>query len=138
MNTSGQWVAMLTEDEDDYLFWQYGFKAWAAHFRLEWFATGNAFFERQALQQNRPGALLLNGLIPLSEEPNWLAKILKHVCCQGLNVIILADLFPDDQRQMYMSLGAVECMILPTTQRELEQAVRKIIAYTNSNLTELE
>ncbi len=129
MNNDWPWIALLTEDEDDYAYWQYGFGCWATHLRMEWFATGEAFFARPGLMNIGPAVVLLDGLIPMNEESHWLAKILKHECCQGLSVIMLADQFPDDQQQMYMDMGAVDCMVKPINQQDLQKAILAVSRY---------
>ena len=126
MNANQQWVAFLTEDEDDFAYWQYGFNAWAAHLRLEWFATGDSFFARPGLVEFRPTALLLDGLMPMSEEPQWLRRILDHDCCQNLHVVMLSDLFLDDEQQLYLNMGAAACLTKPTNQDELQRAILSI------------
>ena len=126
MNANQQWVAFLTEDEDDFAYWQYGFNAWAAHLRLEWFATGDAFFARPGLVDLRPTALLLDGLMPMNEEPHWLRRILDHECCQNLYVVMLSDLFLDDEQQLYLNMGAAACLTKPTNQAELERAILSV------------
>ncbi|MFD2933877.1 PleD family two-component system response regulator [Spirosoma flavum] len=129
MNDNWQWVALLTEDEDDYAYWQYGFGCWAAHLRVEWFATGDAFFARPGLIEGKPSVLLLDGLIPMNEEPAWLNKILEHECCQVLPIIMLAGEFMDGQQQGYLNLGAAECMIKPTNQHDLQRAILSVSRY---------
>ena len=130
MNVNQQWVALLTEDEDDFLYWQHGFDSWATHLRLEWFASGNAFFARPELLHDKPTILLLDGLMPRDEEVTWLAKILNHDCCQNVHVIVLSDHFVDNQQQTFLNIGATACMLMPTSQEELQQAVAKISSYS--------
>jgi DNA-binding response OmpR family regulator len=129
MNTNGQWVALLTEDEEDYIYWQHGFNIWASQLHLEWFATGDAFLVYPKLIQLQPAVLLLDGLLPRSEELAWLKRILSHEYCQGMSVIMLAGQFSDEERQMYLDTGAAECMLKPTSYEELEQAVARVGSY---------
>lgn len=123
MNTNRQWVALLSEDEDDFAYWQFGFKNWKNHLEVEWFATGEAFFNRPDLDTSPPVVLLLDGLIPSNDESNWLRRILEHECCQNLAVIMLSDRFTEEEQHQYKSLGASAFMIKPESQIELETAV---------------
>jgi len=129
MNTNRQWVALLTEDEDDFAYWQFGFTTWANHIKLDWFATGDAFFDRPDLTAYPPVALLLDGLVPSNDEPHWLHRILAHGCCRGLAVIMLSDNFTDAEREQYMALGAIDFIIKPANQLELEKAILSICQY---------
>lgn len=129
MNTNRQWVALLTEDEDDFAYWQFGFKNWANHLEIEWFATGDAFFDRPDLTTSPPVALLLDGLVPNNDEPYWLRRIVAHECCRALAVVMLSDHFTDAERQQFKALGASGFIIKPANQLELERAVLSIRQY---------
>ncbi|GAB3727681.1 hypothetical protein [Spirosoma lituiforme] len=134
MSTNRQWVALLTEDEDDFAYWQFGFKNWTNHLQVEWFATGDAFFERADLATAPPAVLLLDGLIPSNDEPHWLRRILEHECCQNLVVIMLSDQFTEEEQRQYKALGASAFMIKPESQLELETAVLFIRQFATVNL----
>lgn len=133
MNTNRQWVALLTEDEDDFAYWQFGFTSWANHLKIEWFATGNAFFDRSDLAISPPAVLLLDGLIPSNDEPQWLRRILEHDCCQNLAVIMLSDQFTESEYEQYTALGARAFVIKPASQLELEKAVLSVSQYAPVN-----
>ena len=126
MNTNRQWVALLTEDEDDFAYWQFGFLKWASHIQIEWFATGDAFFDRPDLTTSPPAVLLLDGLIPTNDEPHWLHRILEHDCCRELAIIMLSDNFTDDEQRQFKAIGATAFIIKPANQLELEKAVLSV------------
>ncbi|GAB3806003.1 hypothetical protein GCM10028819_40460 [Spirosoma humi] len=129
MNTNRQWVALLTEDEDDFAYWQFGFANWANHIELNWFATGDAFFDRPDLTASPPVVLLLDGLIPNNDEPHWLRRIVAHECCRKMAIVMLADHFTDAERQQYGELGAIDFIIKPVNQSELERAILSVRQY---------
>jgi len=129
MNTNRHWVALLTEDEDDFAYWQFGFATWASHIQIEWFATGDAFFRHPDLTTSPPAVVVLDGLIPSNDEPRWLSRIVEHDCCKELTVIMLADHFVDDEKRKFKALGARDFIIKPASQLELKEAILSVSQY---------
>lgn len=129
MNTNRQWVALLTEDEDDFAYWQFGFATWASHIQIEWFATGDSFFCWPDLTTFPPAVLVLDGLIPSNNEPHWLRRLAEYDCFQGMPIVMLSDHFTDGEQSQFRALGATAFMIKPASQLELEKAVLSIRQY---------
>ena len=117
------WVALLDEDEDDYLFWQHGFRSWATHLDLHWFTSVHAFLTAAALGKSNPVALLMDGVVPRNEEHKWLSTMLLHPSCERASMIMLSAEMEDQQHQIYMNLGATDHLIKPVSIEELKHSV---------------
>lgn len=117
------WVALLDEDEDDYLFWQHGFGSWATHLELHWFGSIEAFLRAAALARSNPAALVMDGVAPRGEETKWLGRMLLHPRCAQSCIIMLSEQMQDEQHQAFMSLGATDHLLKPVSIAELQATV---------------
>ena len=123
MEISTDWVALLDEDEDDYLFWQHGFRSWAAHLEIRWFASAHSFLTAVGLGQANPAALMIDGVAPRGEEIKWLSTLLLHPSCEQACLIMLSEEFEDQAHQSYLRLGATDHIIKPANLTELQASV---------------
>ncbi|MBD2756585.1 hypothetical protein [Spirosoma validum] len=120
------WVALLDEDEDDYLFWQHGFRSWATHLELHWFSSVHAFLSAAALGKSNPVALVIDGVVPRGEESKWLSTMLLHPSCEKACLIMLSAQLEEPQHQTYLNLGATDHLIKPVTVEELKSTVLRV------------
>lgn len=123
MELSKPWVALLDEDEDDYLFWQHGFHSWATHLELHWFSSVDAFIIAAGLGKSNPVALVIDGVVPRGEETKWLSTMLLHPSCQDACLIMLSEELEEAKHQRYMQLGAADHLIKPSTMNDLKISV---------------
>ena len=123
METTKQWVALLDEDEDDFVYWQHGFNAWATHLEIRWFHSLNAFLSTATLGQSKPVALVLDGIMPRGEEMNWLSTLLLHPSSQQAAIIMLSEEIEQPKHQAYMNLGAADHLRKPHNQEALKEVV---------------
>ena len=126
MNVDKPWVVLLDEDEDDYLYLHFGFRSWADHLALSWFASVPAFLAAVTLETSMPVALLLDGVVPRGEETNWLGTLQRHPATQQAALIMLSAEFHPEQHQTYMTLGVTDHLLKPSNHHELEEVVRKV------------
>lgn len=126
MEAVKDWVALLDEDEDDYLFWQHGFHSWATHLDLYWFSSVHAFLSAAALGKSNPVALVMDGVVPRGEETKWLSTMLLHPSCEKACLIMLSTQLEDQQHQVYMDLGATDHLIKPVSIHELKASVLRV------------
>ena len=129
MEADKPWVALLYDDEDDYLYWHHGFRSWADHLELRWFTSPHAFLVASGLGHSHPVALLLDGVVPRGDEMNWLSTLLIHPSCQQACVIVLSDGLLKEQHQAYLRLGAADHLVKPSTHQELQAVVMKVSAH---------
>ena len=123
MEVVKEWVALLDEDEEDYVFWQYGFQAWAIHLDLHWFSSLSAFLSATALGKSTPVALVMDGVIPRGEETNWLSTLLLHPSCRQSCMIMLSGELKEQEHQLWLNLGATDHLLKPTNLDELKTSV---------------
>ncbi|RZK36972.1 MAG: hypothetical protein EOO61_09620 [Hymenobacter sp.] len=126
MNTNKPWVALLDEDEDDHVFWRYGFETWATHLDLRWFTTVHAFVTAAALGKSNPTALVMGSVVPRGEEVQWLSTMLLHPSCQQACLPMLSDDMREQKHRTYMDLGATDHLVKPVTTDELKASVFKV------------
>ena len=119
MERTKPWVALLDEDEDDYVFLQHGFGAWARQVDLRWFASVPAFVSAAALGQSTPVALVMGSVVPKGEEVQWLSTLLLLPSCQQGCLIMLSAAMEEKTHQTYMDLGATDHLLKPTSLDEL-------------------
>lgn len=129
MDTLKPWVALLDADEDDYLFWQHGFRSWAQHLDLHWFSSVSAFLSATSLGKDKPVALVIDGVIPSGEEMKWLSTLLLHPSCQQACLIMLSAEVADPQRKASLRLGASDHLPKPTHLDELQSVVLTVCNY---------
>ncbi|GAB4036098.1 hypothetical protein [Spirosoma gilvum] len=122
-----EWIAFLDADEEDFLFWQFGFKKWANTIELQWFPSAQAFLSVVHQNERKPRAMILDGIVPHGEERDWLTTFLSHACCQHIPIYLLAAEYNPDEQKDYIDLGATEYLTKPNTTVELEQIVQKVI-----------
>ena len=125
MNTDKAWIALLDEDEDDFLFWQHGFRSWAGAVELKWFKSAESFLSETATGP-KPIAVVLDGVVPSGEEEAWLSTFLANDCCQNTPIYMLTGQFNEDDQQTYLALGATGYLIKPTSREELQRIVVKV------------
>lgn len=128
MNTDRVWIALLDEDEDDFLFWQHGFQSWAGDVELRWFKSAESFLLETTIGP-KPIAVVLDGVVPSGEEEAWLSKFLVNDCCQNTAIFMLTEQFNEDDQQIYLALGATDYLIKPTNRAELQRLVIKVSGY---------
>ena len=126
MEGAKHWVALLDQDEDDYLFWQHGFSSWATHLELRWFSSVHTFLLASALGKANPVALLMDGVIPRGEEAKWLSTMRLHPSCQKACFIMLSAELRQEQHQTYLNLGATDHLIKPVSLDELKASVLRV------------
>ncbi len=126
MESTKDWVALLDEDEDDFLFWQHGFGAWATHLDLHWFTSVHAFISAAALGKSNPVALVMDGVIPRGEEAQWLSTMLLHPSCVQACLIMLSADIDQEQHQAYMNLGAADHLVKPVSMDDLKASVLRV------------
>ncbi|MFD2937310.1 response regulator [Spirosoma flavum] len=126
MEANKPWVALLDEDEDDYVFWQHGFQSWASHLELQWFTSVPAFLSATSLGKSRPVALVMDGVVPRGEETKWLSTILLHPSCEQACMIMLSSQVNDQEREAYMRLGATDHLIKPINLDQLQSVVSTV------------
>jgi DNA-binding response OmpR family regulator len=123
MNALKPWVALLDEDEDDFLFWQHGFRCWAQHLDLHWFGSVAEFLSATSLGKDKPVALVMDGVVPGGEEMKWLSTLLLHPSCQQACLIMLSAEVAHTQREASLRLGASDHLTKPTHLDELQVVV---------------
>ena len=133
MTESKPWVALLDEDEDDYLFWQYGFNSWASHLDLRWFTSVHDFLSEAALGKSNPVALVLDGVVPRGEETKWLSTMLLHPSCQQACLIMLSAQLEELQHERYMRLGAADHLIKPISSDDLKTSISTVVGHIEAN-----
>ena len=126
MDTVKPWVALLDADEDDYLFWQHGFGAWATHLDLRWFASVPAFVSGAAMGKSNPVALVMGSVVPRGEEVQWLSTLLLHSSCQQACLIMLSTDMEEKKHRTYMDLGATDHLAKPMTMNDLKTSVLRV------------
>lgn len=126
MDNSKSWVALLDEDEDDHVYWQYGFGTWATHLDLRWFTTVHDFVLAAALGNANPAALIMGSVVPRGEEVKWLNTMLLHPSCQQACLIMLSADMGEQKHWTYMDLGATDHLVKPVTTDELKASVFRI------------
>ncbi|GAB3770041.1 response regulator [Spirosoma horti] len=131
MNTSAFWVALLDEDEDDFVFWQHGFRTWATEGELKWYSSAERFLNEAITAPTKPSAIVLDGVVPKGEEVAWLKTLLSHVCCENTPVFMLVGQLKEEDRQRYLDQGATDYLIKPTSSEELEKIVKLLVPKTN-------
>ena len=131
-----QWVALLDEDEDedDYLFWQYGFNEWADHLDLRWFHSVNAFLSATHLGQSKPAVLVLDGVVPRGEEAKWISTLMHHASSKQARIIMLSEEMVPQHHQTYMNLGVADHLIKPSSKQMLKEVVMKVSSHVVTNL----
>lgn len=117
------WVALLDEDEDDYLFWQHGFDAWATHLELHCFGSVRAFLSAASLGKSNPVALVIDGVVPRGEEAKWLSTMLLHPSCERACLIMLSGEIQEELHTTYMQLGATDHLLKPVSLDELKALI---------------
>ena len=128
MDTLKPWVALLDEDEDDYIFWQHGFRQWAQHLDLYWFSSVTEFLSATSLGKDKPVALVMDGVIPDGEEMKWLSTLLLHPSCRQACLLMLSAEVAEPQRADFLRLGATDHLQKPIRLDEL-----RIVMSTVSN-----
>ncbi|AUD04243.1 hypothetical protein CWM47_21805 [Spirosoma pollinicola] len=123
MDTIKPWVALLDADEDDYLFWQHGFRRWAQHLELYWFSSVAEFISATSLGNDKPVALVMDGVVPDGEEIKWLSTLLLHPSCQKACLIMLSGEVIEQQRIDYLRLGATDHLQKPVHLDDLQVVV---------------
>lgn len=127
--SSKQWIAFLDEDEEDFLFWQFGFRQWANTIELKWFPSAEAFLTDAPLIKTKPNAMILDGIVPYGSEKAWLTTFLGHACCQHIPIYLLSAQYNPSEQEEYLELGAAEYLIKPSTAEDLHQTVQKVMGY---------
>ena len=120
------WVALLDEDEDDYIYWQHGFRSWAQHLDLYWFSSVTEFLSATSLGKDKPVALVMDGVVPSGEEMKWLSMLLLHPSCQQACLIMLSEEVAELQRETYLRLGASDYLQKPARLTELQKVVSTV------------
>lgn len=134
MNRGKSWVALLDEDEEDYLYWQHGFHAWATHLELRWFSSVSRFLEATSLGESKPVALILDGVVPRGEEAKWLSTMLLHPGYEHLCIFMLSTDIHEEERKNYLRLGASDYLIKPSGRQELQMTIQKVTAHIDACL----
>ena len=129
MNMLKPWVALLDEDEDDYIFWQHGFRNWAQHLDLYWFSSVTEFLSATSLGKDKPVALVIDGVMPNGEEMKWLSTLLLHPSCQQACLIMLSAEVAEPQRAAYLRLGAMDHLQKPMHLDELKAVVTTVSSH---------
>ncbi|QDK77786.1 response regulator [Spirosoma sp. KCTC 42546] len=127
IDTPTPWIALLDDDEDDFMFWQYGFDNWAKTISLKWFVSAESFLGEAAKAANRPTAIVLDGVVPTDDQEAWLTTFLGHVCCQNIPVFMLSGQFNQEQQQRFLALGASGYLVKPTSFQELQDIILKVV-----------
>lgn len=135
MSTSTYWVALLDEDEDDFVFWQHGFRNWATEGELKWFISAERFLNEAIDASTKPSAIVLDGVVPKEQEATWLKTFLTHVCCENIPVFILVGQAKEDDRQRYLDQGATDYLIKPTSSAELQKIIKLLVPNPGKTLT---
>ena len=133
MEKDKPWVALLDEDEDDYLFWRHGFNNWASDLELRWYSSVHAFLSDSGLGKTNPVALVLDGVIPTGEETKWLSTMLLHPSCQNACLIMLSAQIEELQHERYMRLGAADHLVKPATIDELKASISTVIGHIEAH-----
>ena len=123
MDSLKPWVALLDEDEDDYLLWQYGFRSWAQHLELYWFSSVAEFLSATSLGKDKPVALVMDGVFPRGDEMKWLSTLLLHPVYQQACLIVLSADVDEQQREASLRIGASDHLTKPTCLDELQTAI---------------
>lgn len=123
-----QWIAFLDADEEDFLFWQFGFKKWADPIELHWFPSAEAFLAYTTELDSKPRAMVLDGIVPYGSDKAWLTTFLEHVCCQHIPIYLLSAQYNSEEKADYLDLGAAEYLVKPNTIEELQHTVLKVMA----------
>ncbi|WP_080054188.1 response regulator [Spirosoma aerolatum] len=127
-----QWIAFLDADEEDFIFWQFGFKKWGNATELHWFLSAETFLANVTEIKSKPKAMILDGIVPYGSEKAWLTTFLEHVCCQDIPIYLLSAQYNSKDKKDYLDLGAAEYLIKPNTAEELQHTVRQVMTCLNS------
>lgn len=127
IQTPTPWIALLDDDEDDFMFWQYGFENWSKTIALKWFVSAEAFLGEAAKAASKPTAIVLDGVIPANDQESWLTTFLAHVCCQNIPIFMLTGQFNQEQQQRFLALGATGYLLKPTSFQELQDIILKVV-----------
>ncbi|SFE89980.1 response regulator [Spirosoma endophyticum] len=133
MNDTKPWVDLLDEDEDDYLFWQYGFNSWGSHLDLRWFTSVHAFLSEAALGKTNPVALVLDGVVPRGEETKWLSTMLLHPSCQQACLTMLSAQIEELPHERYMRIGATDHLIKPVSSNDLNVLISTVVGHIEAH-----
>ncbi|MVM28438.1 response regulator [Spirosoma sp. HMF4905] len=120
------WVALLDEDEEDYVFWQHGFVSWATHLDVRWFGSPHSFLSAASLSQSKPSALLLDGVVPRQEDLHWLSTLLLHPSCEQACIIMLSEEFDALKHAAYLRLGATDHLLKPSNLEDMHVAILRV------------
>jgi hypothetical protein len=129
MSTNTPWVALLDEDEDDLIFWKYGFDSWADHLQLQCFTSVNEFWRNWSKSAQKPTLIIIAELSPSGDEKDRLLAFLNHECCQQSKVFLVTDLIQEDEYESYRELGAADCFHCPTNTNELQRHIAAFNQY---------
>jgi hypothetical protein len=129
MSTNAPWVALLDEDEDDLIFWQYGFDSWADQLQLQCFASLSEFWDEWNRSAQKPTLIIIAELSPLGDAKDRLSNLLNHECCRQAKVFLFTDLIQEEEYDSYRKLGAVDCFRCPTNTNELRRHIAAFNRY---------
>ncbi|GAB3883215.1 response regulator [Spirosoma agri] len=126
MHSTNKWVALLDEDQDDFVIFQQGMNNWAPELELRWY-TSFAHFE-QMLQTNAdlPASIVLNGISPSGSEIDWIRQFKLTPRLAEIPVIILAEEYWEQQKQQFKTVSIYDYRTKPVNQAELKQFVELI------------
>ncbi|GAB3756854.1 response regulator [Spirosoma pomorum] len=127
MESTNPWIAFLNEDEDDVIFWQYGFKNWAKDLNLHWFKSANEFWDKSALLSQKPAFILQAELFPLEQDRDRLKSFVQQANSQRVPVFLVTSSIQEGERDQYIEWGITDCLLYPCTVDELRKCILSLV-----------
>jgi DNA-binding response OmpR family regulator len=133
MESTNPWIAFLNEDEDDVIFWQYGFNNWAQGLNLHWFKNTNEFWAGNTLLAQKPAFILQAELFPLEQDRDQLKIFLQQASSQQVPVFLVASTIQEEEREQYREWGVTDCLLYPCSVDELRKCILSLVNWTRQD-----
>ncbi|WP_338867939.1 hypothetical protein WBJ53_16185 [Spirosoma sp. SC4-14] len=129
MNVNTRWVALLDEDQDDFLILAQGINTWATGIDLVWFKNFLQFESALQTQETPPSLIILNGIAPSGTEFEWVKQFKTSSSFIEIPIIIMVEDYWEAQKQRYKTLNISDYVTKPVGQTELKTLVDKIRSF---------
>lgn len=126
MKVNVKWVALLDEDQDDFLIVEQGFKIWATELELRWFKNFTQFEFTLLTEHTPPALIILNGIAPAGTEFEWVKQFRANPSPTRTPIIILVEDYWEEQKQLYKQLDICDYVVKPAGQGELHKLIDKV------------
>ncbi|QHW00212.1 response regulator [Spirosoma endbachense] len=126
MKSDNNWVALLDEDQDDFMILQQGINTWAPNLELYWFKSFTQFEQQLQTDRNLPSSIVLNGISPTGSEIDWIKRFKLDSRLAEIPIIILTEEYWETQNQLYRSVGVFDYQTKPVSQNDLKHFIGRI------------